>query len=144
MVIVLEVQTGPSSGKSIRVPVGRSSKVGRSAESDISFAKDAFMSGVHFSLECDGTTCLINDLNSRNGTLVNDERVQQTLLRDGDTIVAGCTLLEVRFYADDSAPPVGVGEKSTPANDSEVPAEDNRVTAEAERPDLAAPARRNR
>lgn len=144
MVIVLEVQTGPSSGKRIRVPVGRSFRVGRRAESDISFVKDAFMSGVHFSLECDGTTCSINDLNSRNGTRVNGERVQQTLLRDGDAIVAGCTLLEVRFYADDSAPPVGAGEKSAPVNYSEVPAEYDPVTAEAERLDLAARARRNR
>jgi pSer/pThr/pTyr-binding forkhead associated (FHA) protein len=144
MVIVLEVQTGPSSGKIIRLPVGRSFRVGRGAESDIAFAKDAFMSGLHFSLECDSTTCSINDLNSRNGTLVNGERVHQTLLRDGDTIVAGCTLLEVRFYADDCAPPVEAGEKGMPANDSEVPAKYNPVTAEAERPDLAARARRNR
>ena len=136
MVIVLEVQAGPSLGKSIRVPVGPSVKVGRSAQSDIAFGKDGYLSGTHFSLECDDDACSINDLNSRNGTFVNGKKVQKTLLRDGDTIIAGSTMLAVRLYADDSAPPVGDAEHGTPAGDSEVLAEFDVATAEAERPDL--------
>jgi pSer/pThr/pTyr-binding forkhead associated (FHA) protein len=138
MIVVLEVQAGPSSGKSIRVPTGRSVKVGRGSQSDISFAKDAYLSGAHFSLECDDTTCSINDLSSRNGTFVNGKRVQRSLLRDGDMIVAGCTVLSVRLQPNDSIPLVGGADQSTAANDPEVAAETEAETAEKERPNLAA------
>jgi pSer/pThr/pTyr-binding forkhead associated (FHA) protein len=144
MVVVLEVQAGPSSGKSIRVPAGRSVRVGRGSQSDISFAKDAYLSAAHFSLECDGTTCSIKDLSSRNGTFVNDKKVDNSLLRDGDIIIAGCTVLAVRLHVDNSAPLIDAAEQGTPANDSEVVVESQPVTAERERPDLAAQARQNR
>ena len=137
MVIVLEVQAGPSFGKSIRVPGGRSVRVGRSARSDVAFVRDAYMSGAHFSVECEDAACSINDLNSRYGTFVNGEKVAKTLLRDGDTVVAGSTLLAVRLYADDSAPPPpGDAEQGASASDAEVLAEFDPQTAEAERPDL--------
>lgn len=136
MVVVLEVQAGPSLGKSIRVPQGRSVRIGRSAQSDVPFVRDAYMSGAHFALECGDANCSINDLHSRNGTFVNGEKVQKTLLRDGDTVVAGSTLLAVRVYADDSAPPPGDAQQNASASDAEVIVEADPQTAEAERPDL--------
>ncbi len=137
MVIVLEVRGGPSLGKSIRVPEGRSVRVGRSDRSDVAFVRDAYMSGEHFSVECGDAACSINDLNSRNGTFVNGEKVEKTFLRDGDTVVAGSTLLAVRLYADDSAPPAaGKAKHGTPTGNSEILTEFDPQTAEAERPDL--------
>ncbi|MBI2237472.1 MAG: FHA domain-containing protein, partial [Actinobacteria bacterium] len=38
----------------------------------------------------------LTDLGSTNGTLVNDELVQETLLEDGDRITIGKTILEFR------------------------------------------------
>ena len=137
MVIVLEVQGGPSLGKSIRVPEGRSVRVGRSDRSDVAFVRDAYMSGEHFSVECADAACSINDLNSRNGTFVNGEKVEKTFLRDGDTVVAGSTLLAVRLYADNLAPPSsGNVEQGTTAGEAEKVAEFDPQTAEAERPEL--------
>lgn len=141
MIVVLDVQAGPSSGKRIRVPAGRSVRVGRGSQSDISFPKDGYLSAAHFSLECDGTTCSVNDLSSRNGTFVNDKKVDKSLLRDGDIIIAGSTVLAVRLQADDSASLVDAAEQGTPAN--EVPVESQAVTAESERPDLTPQVRQN-
>jgi pSer/pThr/pTyr-binding forkhead associated (FHA) protein len=138
MIVVLEVQAGPLSGKSIRVPAGRAVRVGRGSQADISFAKDSYLSGAHFSLECSDTACSINDLSSRNGTFVNGEKVQNVLLRDGDTIVAGCTVLAVRLHSDDSAPLVDAAEQDAQVSDSEGSAEPESETAESERPDILA------
>jgi len=141
MVIVLEVQAGPSLGQTIRVPKRRSVRVGRDTHSDVAFVRDAYMSGEHFCLECGDAACSINDLNSRNGTFVNGEKVETTVLRDGDTVVAGCTLLAVRFYADDAAPPLPHdAEHALSAGEAGVAEEFDSETAEiaeAERPDLA-------
>jgi pSer/pThr/pTyr-binding forkhead associated (FHA) protein len=137
MVIVLEVQAGPSLGKSIRVPEGQSLRVGRNPRSDVAFVRDAYMSGTHFSVECGDAACSINDLNSRNGTFVNGEKVEKTFLHDGDTVVAGSTLLAVRLYAGDSVPPPPAGaEQGMSASDAAGLAEFHPETAEAERPDL--------
>lgn len=40
-----------------------------------------------------GSMCFIRDLDSRNGTYVNDERIHEELLREGDRIVIGSTTL---------------------------------------------------
>jgi hypothetical protein len=103
MDVTLQVQLGPWIGRKIRVPVGQSVKVGRSPQSDIAFANDAYMSRTHFSLDWDDTACWINDLNSHHGTFVNGKKVQKAPLRDGDTIRVGWTVLVVRFRARESS-----------------------------------------
>lgn len=45
----------------------------------------------------DGRGWLVEDLGSRNGTLVNGERVQRRVLRDGDRLLFGHTV--VKFFA---------------------------------------------
>jgi|SRR5271157_2955960 len=105
--VTLQVQLGPLSGKKIRVPARHSVKVGRSSQSDIAFANDAYISRIHFSLDWDDTGCWINDLNSRHGTSVNGKKVRKSLLRDGDTIRVGLTVLVVRLHAHDSATAIG-------------------------------------
>jgi pSer/pThr/pTyr-binding forkhead associated (FHA) protein len=96
------------------------------------------MSGEHFCLECDDAACLINDLNSRNGTFVNGEKVDKTVLRNGDTVVAGSTLLAVRFYTDDAAPPLSQDtEHTASAGETGLVEElETAEIAEAERLDL--------
>ena len=60
---------------------------------------DPHMSGVHFLINVTADSCILRDLNSRNGTLVNGEPVrQQRRLQDGDLIMAGKTLFSVRLH----------------------------------------------
>lgn len=92
MLIFLEVESGPHKGQRIRMNAGQIVRVGRTSKSDFSFAEDSLMSGIHFGLECEENACQIRDFGSRNGTLVNGQRVTQvSRLQNGDRIVAGGT-----------------------------------------------------
>ena len=37
--------------------------------------------------------CFLRDLESRNGTFLNDERVEEEMLREGDRVQIGATIL---------------------------------------------------
>lgn len=100
MYILLLVQSGLASGKQVCITRGRQVSIGRSAKSDFSFPKDSFISGTHFLLENDQESCWITDLNSRNGTFVNGQRVQRIRLNDGDSIMAGHTIFTVQLQSD--------------------------------------------
>ena len=79
--------------------------IGRSSESDLPLA-DRFLSRRHARLFRDGERILLEDLDSHNGTFLNDERVRvATEVRPGDIIeVSGTmlTLLEDEAAKDDS------------------------------------------
>jgi general secretion pathway protein A len=62
--------------------------VGRSQENDI-FIKSKFVSRRHARLTSDEGGCTIVDLNSTNGLVVDDERVQVHKLKDGDVVSLG-------------------------------------------------------
>jgi pSer/pThr/pTyr-binding forkhead associated (FHA) protein len=96
MRMMLEVQTGPSAGQQITLQPGRSVRVGRTAVADAAFPDDQHMSGVHFVLECGDSTCVLRDLRSSNGTMVNGRRVDSVLLNHGDMVMAGETTFFVR------------------------------------------------
>lgn len=57
---------------------------------------DPNVSRSHAELSFDGQTWRIRDLNSTNGTLVNDVDIDECSLRDGDLITLGLTNLEFR------------------------------------------------
>jgi pSer/pThr/pTyr-binding forkhead associated (FHA) protein len=100
MEVLLEIQTGDLAGRSIRVKPGQLVRLGRTGQADYVFPGDSHMSSVHFAVECDENGCRIYDCNSRNGTLVNGEKICATggwLLRDGNQIIAGETRLAVRI-----------------------------------------------
>ena len=100
MPVFLEVRSGPQKGSRIRLDPGRLLRVGRTSRADLSLADDTHMSGVHFSLGCEGNGCRLTDLNSRNGTLVNGQTVNTAVLGAGDTIVAGETTFVVVVEAE--------------------------------------------
>jgi len=62
--------------------------VGRSQENDI-FIKSKFVSRRHARLTSDEGGCTIVDLNSTNGIVINEERVQVHHLNDGDVVSLG-------------------------------------------------------
>jgi hypothetical protein len=103
MTIVLCVIDGPHAGECIDVE-GRSLVLGRAA-----FGQDELVSLHHAEVSRDaGGRLLIRDLGSRNGTWVNDRRLQTVRrLRDGDTIRLGNTTLEIDIH---EPVPVGRGD----------------------------------
>jgi hypothetical protein len=100
MSFFLEVRSGPQAGNRVRLEPGRIVRVGRTDRADIAFTEDSHMSSLHFSVGWDGADCRISDLNSRNGILVNGQAVTATVVRDGDSIVAGETVFSIRIEPD--------------------------------------------
>lgn len=83
---------------------GRTLRIGRTPKSDLAFAEDSLMSGIHFGVECGENACQLRDLDSRNGTLLNGKKVTQSPLQHGDRIVAGGTTFLLQMEGDQ--PPV--------------------------------------
>lgn len=76
---------------------GQSIVIGRSPRCDYSIEADSFMSSTHFKVSCELQQCLIEDLGSKSGTMLNDVAISQDSLFHGDRILAGKTefLIEV-------------------------------------------------
>lgn len=96
----LVVIAGPGIAEKIALSKDRM-LIGRQADADIRF-DDALVSRHHAEIltKADGTVVL-RDLDSRNGTLCNDQRITEHALRDGDVIVIGRSAL--KYLALDSA-----------------------------------------
>jgi serine phosphatase RsbU (regulator of sigma subunit) len=64
--------------------------VGRAPDNDLAYPDDPLMSRYHLSLESGGEDWTITDLGSKNGTLLNGERLAgRRILRPGDFFIAG-------------------------------------------------------
>jgi predicted nucleic acid-binding Zn-ribbon protein len=74
--------------------------IGRGHGSDIRIASH-FISRIHAKISTNGIATVIEDAGSKNGILVNAERVQRRVLRDGDVVSLGGEL-NLRFV--DAAP----------------------------------------
>ncbi|MFV0445748.1 MAG: sigma 54-interacting transcriptional regulator [Planctomycetaceae bacterium] len=70
----------------------RPQAIGRGADCDLRL-NDEHCSRVHCTIHRQGSQWIISDRGSRNGTLVNGDRVQQAALEEGDVIVVGSTWL---------------------------------------------------
>jgi hypothetical protein len=70
--------------------------IGTAADSDI-VIEDGFMSGKHCEVRYDGNTYKIVDLGSTNGIVLNDKKVKESDLVDGDSFKLGRT--EFKFKA---------------------------------------------
>jgi pSer/pThr/pTyr-binding forkhead associated (FHA) protein len=75
--------------------------LGRAATSDI-LISDARASRFHARIECTARGCIVLDLGSSNGTLLNDRKIDQALLSPGDVIQIGNSRLR---YEDDRLSP---------------------------------------
>lgn len=91
MRVKIVVNSGEEAGTARTVAPGQTLRVGRSQPSELRLPDDAMLSSVHFSLEVGPESCLINDLGSKFGTIVNGQKVQKTELFNGDKIEAGRT-----------------------------------------------------
>lgn len=103
MRVVLTVTDGPKAGNAFTFDQRDTFLVGRGA--NVHFEpddNDRYFSRFHFMLEVNPPLCRVMDLNSRNGTRVNGQKIAAVPLNDGDRIRAGRTELLVRIERDTS------------------------------------------
>jgi two-component system cell cycle response regulator len=81
-------------------PIESDAFIGRSVEAHIRFADDG-VSRKHALISTAGAEVRIEDLGSANGTLVNGQRVKNAILKDGDKIQIGSTIVLKFTYHDD-------------------------------------------
>jgi pSer/pThr/pTyr-binding forkhead associated (FHA) protein len=73
----------------LRLPAGSMKTLGRTARADF-IVDAALVSRIHCRLSADAQDQLVvEDLGSTNGTLVNGQRVDRTVLRTGDVLTVG-------------------------------------------------------
>src|SRR5215208_2563455 len=90
----LEVLSGEDAGRVVEVPEGRPFVVGRVQGADL-VVRDPRASRMHAELTAAGDAIELRDLDSANGTLVDDERVAAATLRDGQRITIGDVAIAV-------------------------------------------------
>lgn len=88
----LRIRTGKQRGTIIRIEGSAPICVGRDTQAKLQII-DKGISREHAEVFRVGEMVFVRDLNSRNGTYVNDERVEEELLREGDLIRIGATEL---------------------------------------------------
>lgn len=91
---VLRVLIRQEGGSDVVYPLGRRTGIGRTPENDIQ-VDATWISRHHAVLLSNPDHCIVEDLNSTNGVLVNGRRVGRQILHDGDTVTVGKT--EFRF-----------------------------------------------
>lgn len=74
----------------------KSTTIGRQADNDI-ILDNPGVSRHHARLDIDGSSYRLIDLSSTNGTLLNDEDVDEALLADGDSVSFGKIVLRFRL-----------------------------------------------
>lgn len=106
MGILFTVIDGPHKGREFSFSGHDTFIVGRSKRAHFQLAdKDKYFSRIHFLVEVNPPRCRIVDMNSHNGTYVNDQRIQETDLRNGDRIKAGHTILQIAVHLEGGARP---------------------------------------
>ena len=83
--------------------------LGRSNDSDFRLP-DTGVSRQHAEITWDGQVAVLVDLQSTNGTTVNDEPVENWMLADGDVITLGHSNIEVRIVGAQDQPQAGTSE----------------------------------
>jgi hypothetical protein len=90
---IVVFERGSDKGKSIKLEPGRSQVFGRDPKVCSVVLNDTMTSRRHFAIESDGAVFRLRDIESTNGTWLNDEKVQEAELKVGDKIQAGDTIL---------------------------------------------------
>jgi pSer/pThr/pTyr-binding forkhead associated (FHA) protein len=97
--VMLTILSGPESGVVYKL-MGQTISVGRDAENDV-VLQDIKASRKHATMQFIDGSYLIKDLGSQNGILINGKQTTEGILKPGDQLVIGSTLL--RFGSPQSA-----------------------------------------
>jgi putative serine protease PepD len=116
----LKVLGGPLDGKSFPIN-GPDVKIGRTQACDIRLSGYEELSREHARLTWDGSAFTIQDLGSRNGILVDGERVNEKRLAGGDRVTLGDVSLEL-VMPPDGAPFGGGGAQGAASPPAPAPA----------------------
>jgi hypothetical protein len=104
----LTIEIGPSAGASFTVE--NRATVGRLKSNEIPI-KDGSVSREHARLLVQGNRLLVRDLESANGTFVNEQKIQSGEVHHGDTLRIGKIVLRVtRTGAEAGSPPPPAGD----------------------------------
>lgn len=95
MEVVLRVTSGPHEGFEVTFSSQGSYLVGRAAQLSISLSEDRLLSREHFRIDVNPPLCDLVDLDSTNGTKVNNIRVERARLGNQDVIAAGESTISV-------------------------------------------------
>ena len=87
----IRVKNGPSQGQTFAIG-DQPLTIGRDEACDLAL-QDKGASRKHAEIFKIGDMCFIRDLDSKNGTFVNDNRIGEEMLRDGDRIQIGGTII---------------------------------------------------
>lgn len=85
------------SGRIFWLSPGQTMTFGRSPRCDSAIESDAFLSSTHFRLICDSDQCLVEDLGSTSGTVLNGVRVERAAVFHGDRLIAGKTEFQIEI-----------------------------------------------
>ncbi len=88
--------TGPNKGK-VYYLIGKRIIIGRGDKADIQIV-DTKISREHAELSLAENTYTITDLGAQNGVIVNDKKVKQAKLKDGEKVVIGQTVFKYNLY----------------------------------------------
>ena len=102
-IVIVEVTCGPLAGQEFHFNDHQTLTIGRSQDSGLSLPDDPRISRFHCQLRVNPPTCSIVDLSSRNGTLVDGQRVEHASLGDGSKVTLGGTELVIRIKLGDWA-----------------------------------------
>lgn len=96
MLVKLKIMKGPNVGKEIKIP-GPKCLIGRGEGCHMRAQSDA-VSRRHCVIVISENECVVRDLNSRNGTLVNEQRItEETVLLQGDILRVGPLEFEIQI-----------------------------------------------
>lgn len=106
---LLLASSGPHSGCGVCVKATESILVGRNTPRGLSIRDDLYLSREHFSVRSEGSKFRLIDIQSRNGTFLNGERIfASAILSHGDIVRAGGTEFRVEIHDDVHGPARGI------------------------------------
>lgn len=93
-IYVLKFISGKYKGGEVPLPENREIIIGRSHNIDITLLED-MVSRKHARIYREGDHYVIEDLNSTNGTFVNGNRIKKQILKEGDRILIGTSMMKL-------------------------------------------------
>ncbi len=106
--LILEIIEGPEAG--LQLPLTQAVEAGRSADAGLTLSDDQ-ASRHHARIEPSGAAAIVTDLDSSNGTYLNDQPISGSRqLNPGDRVRIGLSVIELRDRAAVTAQPSAVRE----------------------------------
>lgn len=96
--VVLHFLEGENEGVEIKLTPSRELNIGRSEESDV-FLGEKKISRRHCQIFVESDKVRIVDLESTNGTFVNNKKISEMELRSGDKVKVGSSVIEVKVQS---------------------------------------------